>query len=224
MSPDTAHAPCVELNCCVHEVREALAAITWASEVLARIEPPHELALEACAVVRRQASHLSRLIAELMAHVQQARDPVRVLAVSDDAHLLATLGGMLAAQDCHVDLAASGEDALRVLMPRRHDVALIDVRTSRSPGVGLAHRARDMGFDGRLVALWDAGSEHCQPAQAAAGFDLVLTCAIEAAALRAAIAGGGPGGEDWADGRAWRHIGREAASSTRERSLQLGPG
>ncbi|KQW54342.1 response regulator transcription factor [Variovorax sp. Root411] len=189
MNQDPAHAPSTDIDHCVHEVRNALAAIASASEVLARIEPPHELAREAGMVVQRQAHQLSCRIGELIAHAQRAGPSHRVLAVSDDAHLLATLGGMLAAQGCRVDFAASSEEGLRALLPREHEAAVIDVRTSKGKGLGLGHRARSAGFEGRMVAVWSAHlPDRQQHGEGVAGFDAVLTRAFESAALRATLA------------------------------------
>jgi CheY-like chemotaxis protein len=181
-------SPSDALGRCVHDARNALAAISSAGEVLARVEPPHELIREAGVVVQRQARHLSTRIAEILAMVQHGGEPQRLLAVSDDARLLAMLGGVLGAREWRIDFCASSEDGLRALHQREHACALVDVRTSRGGGLGLAQRARHEGFRGRLVAVWGSRLPHQhQQEDGVAGFDTLLARNFEPAALRAAL-------------------------------------
>jgi CheY-like chemotaxis protein len=176
---------------CVHDARNALAAISSAGEVLSRVEQPHALAREAGVVVQRQARHLSARIAELLGMLQPADAPCRVLLVSDDARLLVIAGRMLETSGCTVDFCANSEEALAAMQHRKHSIVVVDVRTSRGNGLGLAQRARSSGFDGRIVAVW--GSQlpsHHQVEDGLAGFDAVLTRNFDPASLQTALGGG----------------------------------
>lgn len=179
-----------DLDHCVHEARNALAAMATASELLARLAPSHPLANEASLVVQRQGRQLSERLSDLVVHVRSSHGRFRVLAISDDAHLLAALGRMLTAHDCRTDFAASSEDGLHALTTRRHQLALVDVRTSNGAGLAVARRARDAGFEGRLFAIWSARLPH-QRAQeeGIAGFDLLLSRSVETGAFKAALDG-----------------------------------
>jgi CheY-like chemotaxis protein len=181
-----------DLNRCVHDARNALAAISSASEVLARVELPQAVLREAGVVVARQVRHLSARMSELVAHAQRgAGDAGRALAVSDDAGLLAVMGGLLSDAGYKVDLAASSDSGYNVLVKRAPEIAVVDVRTSTGAALLLGRRARGAGFEGRMVAVW--GSSLAQDPQepqdqgGIAGFDAVLARSFEPAALRAAI-------------------------------------
>jgi CheY-like chemotaxis protein len=179
-----------DLSRCVHDARNALAAISSASEVLARVELPHDVLHEAAVVVSRQVRQLSARMSELVVHAQRAAgEPGRALVVSDDARLLAVLSGLLSDAGYKVDLAASSDGGYNVLMKRAPEIAVVDMRTSTGSGLAMGRRARDAGFEGRMVAVW--GSPLAQDQQdkgGIAGFDAVLARTFEPAALRAAIA------------------------------------
>lgn len=190
MSPSSIVGDSRDLSRCVHEARNALAAISSASEVLAHVELPQAVLQEAAFVVARQVRQLSARMSELVVHAQRAGgDPGRALAVSDDARLLAALGGLLSDAGYKVDLAASSGGGYDALMRRVPEIAVVDVRTSSGTALSIGRRARDAGFEGRMVAVW--GSSLAQDQQdkgGIAGFDAVLTRSFEPAALRAAIA------------------------------------
>lgn len=188
MRPDPLGSATADLDHCAHRARNALAAIASAGELLSRSEAPHALAREAGVVVQRQVQQLSDEVGELIAHAQRADQAPGVLAVSDDAQLLATLDGLLGAEGCRVELAATSEDGLRALMSQRYDVAVIDVRTSRGLGLGLARRAREAGFDGRLVGIWGAQLPgRRQQDEGVVGFDRLLTRTFHPTTLRAVL-------------------------------------
>jgi len=179
-----------ELSRCVHDARNALAAISSASEVLARVELPHAVLHEAADVVSRQVRHLSARMSELVEHAQRAAgEPGRALVVSDDARLLAVLGGLLSDAGYKVDLAASSDGGYNALMKRAPGIAVVDVRTSTGTALSMARRARQAGFEGRMVAVWGSSlAQEQQDKGGIAGFDAVLARTFEPAALRAAIA------------------------------------
>jgi CheY-like chemotaxis protein len=186
----------VDLNRCMHDVRNALAAISSASEVLARVELPHAVLRDAGIVVGRQVRHLTARMAELMVHAQRgAGNAGRALAVSDDAGLLAVLGGLLSDAGYRVELAASSDSGYAALTQRAPEIAVIDVRTSTGTAFTLGQRARGAGFEGRMVAVDGSPPAQDRPdpqergdKSAIAGFDAVLERSFEAAALHAAIA------------------------------------
>ncbi|RST48574.1 response regulator transcription factor [Variovorax sp. DXTD-1] len=179
-----------DLSRCVHEARNALAAISSASEVLAQVELPQAVLHEAAVVVSRQVRQLSARMNELVDHAQRAAgEPGRALVVSDDAKLLAVLGGLLSDAGYRVDLAASSDDGYSALMNRVPEIAVVDVRTSTGSALSMGRRARDAGFEGRMVAVWGSSlAQHQQDKGGIAGFDAVLARTFEPAALRAAIA------------------------------------
>jgi len=178
-----------DLKRCVHDARNALAAISSASEILARVELPQAVLREAGVVVARQSRQLSARMSELVDHAQRGTHPSgRALAVSDDAGLLAVLGVLLSDAGYKVDLAASSDGGYNALMKRAPEIAVVDVRTSTGTALSLAKRARGAGFEGRMVAVW--GSPLAQDQQdkgGIAGFDAVLARTFEPAALHAAI-------------------------------------
>jgi len=177
------------LNRCVHDARNALAAISSASEVLTRVELPQAVLREAGAVVSRQARQLSARMSELVAHAQRGAGTANhALAVSDDARLLVLLAGLLADAGYQVDLAASSDSGFSALMKRPPEIAVIDVRTSTGTALSLARRARGAGFEGRMVAVWSSPlAQDQQDKGGIAGFDAVLARTFEPAALHAAI-------------------------------------
>jgi CheY-like chemotaxis protein len=179
-----------DLSRCVHDARNALAAISSASEVLERVELPRAVLHEAAVVVSRQVRQLSERMSELVVHAQRASgEPGRALAVSDDARLLALLGCLLSDAGYRVDLAASSDGGYNALMKRVPDIAVVDVRTSTGGALSMGRRARDAGYEGRMVAVWGSAlAQHQQDKGGIAGFDAVLARSFEPAALRAAIA------------------------------------
>ncbi len=179
-----------DLRRCVHDARNALAAISSAGEVLARVGLPHAVLHEASVVMTRQIHQLTDRMDQLVVHAQRAAgEPGRALAVSDDARLLALMGGLLSDAGYKVDLAASGDGGYTALMKRAPEIAVVDVRTSAGTALSLGRRARDAGFEGRMVAVWGSPLAQAQQDKGGiAGFDAVLARSFEPAALRAAIA------------------------------------
>jgi CheY-like chemotaxis protein len=183
----------LDLNRCVHDARNALAAISSASEVLAHVGLPHAVLHDAGIVVGRQVRQLAVHMTELVAHAQRgAGNAGRALAVSDDAGLLAVLGGLLWDAGYRVELAATSDSGYAVLMQRTPEIAVIDVRTSTGTALSLGQRARGAGFEGRMVAVEDSPlaqeQRGSQDGGGIAGFDAVLARSFEPAALQAAIA------------------------------------
>jgi len=194
--PEPSIDDAVDLNRCMHDVRNALAAISSASEVLARVELPHAVLRDASILVGRQVRQLTTHMAELVAHAQRgAGNAGRALAVSDDAGLLAILCGLLSEAGYRVELAASSDSGYAALMQRAPEIVVIDVRTSTGTALSLGQLARGAGFEGRMVAVDGSppAQDRSEPQEAGdksaiAGFDAVLARSFEPAALHAAIA------------------------------------
>jgi CheY-like chemotaxis protein len=177
------------LDRCVHDARNALAAISAATEVLERADSQRDTLHKAGAVIARQAHELTDRIAELMTHARHGTEETeRALVVSDDARLLARLGGLLSHAGYRIDLAVSTVAGYEMLIREQPDFAVIDLRTSAGQARTLAHLARGAGFEGRLIAIEDAVATRGLPASSnAAGFDAVLARSFELQVLRAAI-------------------------------------
>lgn len=178
------------LDRCMHDARNALAAIFGATEVLTRDDASPTVLHKAGAVVARQAHELAARLDELMTHAQRANaQNGRALVVSDDVHLLARLAGVLSQAGYRVDLAVSTIAGYDLLLREQPRVAVIDLRTSAGEARALARLARSAGFAGPLIAIEDAVPTPGLPAiSRAAGFDAVLARSFELKVLRAAMA------------------------------------
>ncbi|MGF6347580.1 hypothetical protein [Variovorax sp. W2I14] len=186
--PMSLRAP-TRLDRCAHDARNALAAISAATEVLARDDAPPAVLHKAGAVVARQAHELAERIGELMTQARHGTaESERALVVSDDMHLLARLAGLLSHAGYRIDLAVNTVTGYEALVREQPDFAVIDLRTSAGEARSLGRLARGAGFDGRLIAIEDAVATRGLPAtSSAAGFDAVLARSFELKVLRAAI-------------------------------------
>jgi signal transduction histidine kinase/CheY-like chemotaxis protein len=76
-----------------------------------------------------------------------AEEAVRVLLVDDDPRLLTVLSDVLRSEGHEVSTATSGEDALQMFDPRRHDVVITDLGMPRVTGwevaAGIKARSAD---------------------------------------------------------------------------------
>jgi len=181
--------PPLRLDRCVHDARNALAAISAATEVLGRADSPPPVLHQAGAVVARQTRELTERLGELMTHaLHGTAQSERALVVSDDMHLLARLAGLLSHAGYRLDLAVSTIAGYEALVREQPDFAVIDLRTSAGEARSLARLARAAGFDGRLIAIEDSVATRGLPStSSAAGFDAVLARSFELTLLRAAI-------------------------------------
>lgn len=183
----------------MHDARNALAALSAASELLERDASTNAVLHEAGAVVARQAHALTEFMGELMAHARQGSAQAgRALVVSDDMRLLARLAGLLSHAGYRIDLALSTVAGYEALVRDRPDVAVIDLRTSAGEARSLARLARGAGFDRRLIAIEAANAPRCESPGEADGFDAVLARLFDPKALRAALGAAPAGGH-----RAW---------------------
>lgn len=69
---------------------------------------------------------------------------VRVLVVDDEEAIRRVLRTLLREQDCLVDVAANGREALRVLLQKDFDVALVDLRMPDMGGAEFLREARSI--------------------------------------------------------------------------------
>ncbi|MDM0009525.1 hypothetical protein QTI51_32490 [Variovorax sp. J22G73] len=183
------------LDHCIHSARNALAALSTASELLERDASTKAVLHEAGAVVARQAHALTEFMGELMAHARQGSAQTgRALVVSDDLCLLARLVGLLSHAGYRIDLALSTVAGYEALVRERPDVAVIDLRTSAGEARSLARLARGAGFDRRLIAVEAANAPRRECLGEANGFDAVLERLFDPKALRAAVAAAPAGG------------------------------
>lgn len=172
----------------MHDARNALAALSAASELLERDASTSAVRHEAGAVVARQAHALTEFIDELMAHARQGSAQAgRALVVSDDMRLLARLAGLLSHAGFRIDLALSTVAGYEALVRERPDVAVIDLRTSSGEARSLGRLARGAGFDRRLIAIKAANAPRCGSPGEAEGFDAVLARLFDPKVLRAAV-------------------------------------
>ena len=73
----------------------------------------------------------------------------RLLIVDDETDMLRLLRRSVSkALDCHVETAASGEEALRLFAPDTFDLALLDIRMSGMDGIAVLEeiQAQAPGF------------------------------------------------------------------------------
>ena len=144
-----------DLKRCVHDARNALAAISSASEILARVELPQAVLREAGVVVARQARQLSARMSELVVHAQRGSHASgRALVVSDDAGLLAVLGVLLSDAGYKVDLAASSDGGYLALMKRSPEIAVVAGRPAPRTARARAPPPRGARIGGRRGARW----------------------------------------------------------------------
>lgn len=192
-----------QLDHCMHDARDALAALSTAGEVLERATSTAAVRHEAGAVVARQAHELIECMGELMTHARQGSAQAgRALVVSDDMHLLARLAGLLSHAGYRIDLALSAVAGYEALAREQPDVVAVDLRTSAGEARSLARLARGAGFTAWLIAIEAAVAPRGAAPCGAHGFDVVLARAFDIKALRVAV-----GAERAGRQRTWRTAG-----------------
>jgi CheY-like chemotaxis protein len=108
-----------------------------------------------------------------------------VLVVDDNHDAADSLGELLAAMGLGVQVAYSGEQALRAAAGRHFDVAVLDIGMPGMDGCELARRLRERpGLqDLRLIALTGWGQDSDRARFASAGFDHHLLKPVDPDAL-----------------------------------------
>jgi len=188
-----------------HELRNPIGAISAASDVLEAVEPDAPAAVEARAIIARQAHALVRVVNDLVAAGRAvAGKPVatpaltqqdmlrpsrrrNVLVVDGDDDVLAALRAELELGGHRVSTAADGIEGLTRLLELKPEVSIIDIGLSGLTGLELARHARASGYAGRMIALsgYEAGRDEHEAR--VAGFDAYLVKPVAGGPLRACL-------------------------------------
>jgi CheY-like chemotaxis protein len=82
-------------------------------------------------------------------------EPIHVLCVDDDVHVLAIVGDTLRAQGCEVRTAIDGAHGLQLIATtaRRFDVLIVDVRMPNLDGWRFVVAARGAGYQGKVIVF-----------------------------------------------------------------------
>ncbi|HEX8883749.1 MAG TPA: ATP-binding protein [Noviherbaspirillum sp.] len=113
------------------------------------------------------------------------RTDVRVLVVEDNVDARDTLKSLLEAYGYSVEVAATGEEGLRLLLAQRPDVAIVDIGLPGLDGFEIARRVRGAPEAStiKLVALSGYSGPDTEQKAAEAGFDLHLVKPINVVEL-----------------------------------------
>lgn len=98
---------------------------------------------------------------------------LRILVVDDDRDIAESTGLLLRSLGHKVDLATSGEEALRQATERRHQLVLLDIGLGSSSGLDIARRLRQLphGRNMRIAAVTGRGDARTRRETRAAGVD-----------------------------------------------------
>jgi len=83
----------------------------------------------------------------------KANPRAKLLVVDDEANLRAGLRDVLSLIGYHVEEAASGPEALKLLESRAYDLMVLDIRMPGMDGIEVMHRARRMCPDLSIIVL-----------------------------------------------------------------------
>lgn len=117
-----------------------------------------------------------------------ADQAARILLVDDDVRLLGVLTDMLRAGGHEVTTAASGEDALKVFDPGRHEVVITDLGMPHVTGWEVAERVKSRSSDTAVFLLTGWG-EGVAAGDASRFVDRVIAKPISADLLLAHLSG-----------------------------------
>jgi CheY-like chemotaxis protein len=95
----------------------------------------------------------------------------RILVVDDNEVAATSLQKLLRHHGHHVHVAFSGAAALQQIGLFRPEIVLLDIGMPDMDGYGVAHRLRDMHWNGLIVALTGFGQETDLLKTRGAGFD-----------------------------------------------------
>lgn len=84
---------------------------------------------------------------------QRTSPGARLLIVDDEANLRAGLRDLLSLMGYHVEEAASGQEALKLLEGEPYDLMVLDIRMPGMDGVEVMHHARKMCPDLSIIVL-----------------------------------------------------------------------
>lgn len=185
-----------------HELRNPLAPIRNALQVMRVAEGDHAVTTAARSMIERQLQHLVRLIDDLTA--EPARSPLdaatplskplahlrtRILVADDNHDAAQSLAFMLEIEGHDVRIAHDGLEAMELAETFRPQIALLDIGMPRLDGYGTARqlRARPWGGSVCLVALTGWGQEEDRRRTREAGFDRHLVKPVDPDMLNALI-------------------------------------
>lgn len=182
-----------------HELRNPVAAISAAVDVLQTAPADSDTAAQARSIIARQVRTLSDRINAMLraggpptgARAAEPPPPRRgrqVLLVEDNEDVRAALRAQLE-RDGHTVSTASGAEGLARLLQLRPEVSVVDVGQPGSAGFRLARDARAAGYAGRLIALSADGHEGDAAATRVAGFDAHLVMPVDQRQLNASVHG-----------------------------------
>jgi two-component system OmpR family response regulator len=80
-------------------------------------------------------------------------DSPRILVVDDEPYITDLLGAALRFEGFSVDVASTGNEALQMSRPARHDLVLLDVMLPDLDGNEVCRRLRAVGVDTPIVFL-----------------------------------------------------------------------
>jgi CheY-like chemotaxis protein len=164
-----------------HELRNPLAPILNAAEVLRLREPDDPALQRARAVVERQARHMAR---------QSPARSARILIVEDNLDAADTLAELLTLLGHNVRVAHDGPTALEVAVRFQPEVVLLDLGLPVMNGYEVAHKLRQFpSLNGvQLVAVTGYGQDEDRRRSQEAGFHHHLVKPVDIAAVEGLLA------------------------------------
>jgi len=191
------------LDMLAHDLRNALAPIVTALDLLHLQGPDHPIVAQAGRLIRRQADVLARLADHLgsvarhadpgaapRAGRRQARGRYQVLVIDDNRDAADSLAALLEAQGHAVRVAYDGPAAVTALEAATPDVCLLDLDLPGMSGYEVAARLRQKPglIETRLVALTGYDGEADRQQTRLQGFDAYLVKPVDLAGLQALFA------------------------------------
>jgi CheY-like chemotaxis protein len=169
-----------------HDLRNYLAAVRNAVELLRR-DPGSPATLDfACGIIDKQLHEMERL-AELAdeRRSQASEDKRSVLLADDDRDSVDSLAALLRLEGYTVHTAYGGREAVDTAVAERPDIMIVDIGMPKMSGYDVARHFRTLRKEERpiLIALTAWGQESDKLLSKQAGFDLHLTKPVEPAHL-----------------------------------------
>lgn len=115
--------------------------------------------------------------------MQRAPSSLRLLVVDDNADSGATLGLLLRTSGCEVRVVDSGARALAAAAVESPDAVVLDIGMPGMSGYDVAHRLREAGFGGLLIALTGYGRDQDRQRAFHSGIDHYLVKPVDYAQL-----------------------------------------
>ncbi|MGR8981648.1 MAG: ATP-binding protein [Gammaproteobacteria bacterium] len=108
-------------------------------------------------------------------HSDRNQAEARILIADDNEINLLLLANMLELQGCQVDTAVNGEQALKMIMKKKYQLAMIDLNMPVMTGLELLKEVKNKRIDLKLVAISAYADENKIAEALLAGFDDYLT-------------------------------------------------